>query len=133
MTVHTKKCCRVCGAVKALKGFYIERHGRHASMCKLCRRAQVAQWRQTTLETRRDKDRQRDAQPERRAYKREYLQRYLKTARGRESRRVAQRVYRAWRKAQGLPPFPSDRPEAIAARRERMAQRQSTRQEASSP
>jgi hypothetical protein len=133
MSTSGKKKCTECGDEKVLRAFYCHPTGKdgRTSKCKLCTRAAVKANRELKADVYRAKDREKYANdPERRAYKLAYSAAYQKTARGREARRIAQRVYRAFRKASGAPPFPSERPDAVAERNRRItARRQIDRQQ----
>jgi hypothetical protein len=121
-----RKLCTGCHVEKRFSAFYRHPSGRdgYASKCKLCVRAMVAANRELK------RDAENAAQRERyrtdaafRAYRLAYHAKYRKTAAGLESRRVSQRIYRAWRKATGAQPWPSDRPEAVRERNRRYAER----------
>jgi hypothetical protein len=119
-----RKTCTGCGKTKSLTSFYCHPTGKggRGSKCKLCTREMVNANRELKGDVYREKSREREQRPERIAYKRAYHRRYVKTARGRESRRITQRAYRATRRAASAPRFPSDLPAAIAGRRARSEQ-----------
>lgn len=121
-----RKHCSRCGESKTLNQFYRHPSGVNGydARCKMCARAAVKENRELKAEVYRERERERyAADPEYRARKLAYCAVYQKTARGRESRRISQRVYRAWRRATGAPPFPSDRPEIVAERNRQFAAR----------
>jgi hypothetical protein len=126
-----RKTCTHCNVEKGLQWFYPHKSGKYSrsSKCKVCTRKIVYANRELKADLYRERARARYANnPELKAKRAAYYRDYIKTERGRTSRRITQRVYRAFRKAAGLPPLPSDRPEAIAERNRRgTARRQAAR------
>lgn len=114
-----RKCTKCRRTLMLAKGFYRHQRGRdgYTSHCRRCIRQRVANHRDGNIEQVRAQARARYAtDPEFRAKRAAYYAQYRKTARGRESRRITQRVYRATLRAEGRPPPPADRPEAKRAR-----------------
>ncbi|MDR0780976.1 MAG: hypothetical protein LBF16_09840 [Pseudomonadales bacterium] len=121
---NSRVCCE-CGKRKPIDGYYRHPNGRagHASVCKVCKRTyqRAAYALKAPIERVKARVRyQTDAEYRRRRM--ESAARYSHTPQGRESRRLTNRAYRAYRRAIGAPPFPSARPESIAARRARCEQ-----------
>lgn len=98
-----RKVCAACGVEKRLGDFYRNRLAKdgHEGKCKACRRAYMSEYREANAEAAREQQRRRYAtDPEYRAHKLAYVREYVKTERGRESRRITQRIYRAFQRAQ---------------------------------
>lgn len=117
----TGKTCIHCGIFKDLRQFYVAKSNKDGrdNRCKLCCRAVSARRREERREEVSAYFRARYKDPVVSAARMAYHKAYLKTERGRASRRVTQRIYRAYRRAIGAQPFPSERPEAVTARRNR--------------
>lgn len=98
----TRRTCTGCGVEKRLGDFYRHPSGRDGreSRCKVCKRAEIAALREAKGDVYLEQQRQRYAtDPEYRARKFAQARAYPKTPTGRESRRITQRVYRAFRRA----------------------------------
>jgi hypothetical protein len=97
-----RRTCTACGVEKRLGDFYRHPSGKDGreSRCKVCKRAEIAALREVKGEVYREQQRQRYAtDPEYRARKLAQARAYPKTPTGRESRRITQRAYRAFKRA----------------------------------
>lgn len=97
-----RKTCTSCGIEKRLGDFYKHKTGKHGreSRCKICKRAEVAENRELKRDMLRAQQRLRyatDADYRARVLAR--VRAYVKTPKGRESRRITQRAYRAFLRA----------------------------------
>lgn len=98
----TRRTCTGCGVEKRLGDFYRHPRGKdgYGSRCKVCKRAAVAENREVKREVIREQQRRRYAtDAEYRARVLARVREYVKTPQGRESRRITQRAYRAFRRA----------------------------------
>lgn len=112
------KPCRECGVWKPLAGFYRHpstRDGRE-NICKVCKRVYEAERRVLKAPEIRAYRAEYERRPERIAARNARFRAYIKTPRGRESRRLTQRAYRAFKRATGSPRAPADPPGSGARR-----------------
>ena len=98
----TTRTCTACNETKYLTSFYRHPTGLNGreSRCKSCRRAEIYATRELKRDVYREQQRKRYAtDPEYRERKRASHRAWVKTAEGRESRRITQRAYRAFKRA----------------------------------
>lgn len=98
-----RRTCTACGVEKRLGDFY--RHPRgpagHETQCKACRREARIERHQTRGDAAREQQRRRYATDAAyRERKLAYWRAYVKTDAGRESRRITQRIARAFQRAE---------------------------------